>query len=264
MEKAKTNKTKIIIIVVAIVIVAATLAIVLPLCLRKDSDSKTNIFNIDKRILDYYPENYGTIFYSIVDRTNYFRILEKFEVKCIKAPCNPITNDTKEIRDKEEVKNLTNLFDQLFNNSTEKKKIIRGDELTNEQKETINTIFNKNGIVFEQINYEIFNDTNYYDSKYSKRGYYIETNNNSDSMMVIIAMGSKKSEGYSIKIKNIVISIEQLLARIEVEETSPGDDQIVNGNIIYPCVKIKFSKKLQNLFVINIELAEIFTEVKER
>ena len=105
MEKAKTNKTKIIIIVIAIIIVAATLAIVLPLCLRKDSDSKTNIFNTYKRILDYYPENYRETFYSIVDRSNYFRILEKFVVKCYKEPCNPVTNDTKEIRDKEEIKN---------------------------------------------------------------------------------------------------------------------------------------------------------------
>jgi len=107
------------------------------------------------------------------------------------------------------------------------------------------------------------NDTNDYDSKYSKRGYYIEANNNSNSMIVIIAMGSKKSEGYSIKIKNIEISNENSLARIDVEETSPGDEQIVNGNITYPCVKIKFSKKVKNFLIVNRETAETFTEVKD-
>jgi len=107
------------------------------------------------------------------------------------------------------------------------------------------------------------NDTYDYDSKYSKRGYYIEANNNSDSMIVIIAMGSKKSEGYSIKIKNIEITNENSLARIDVEETSPGDEQIVNGNIIYPCVKIKFSKKVKNFLIVNRETAETFTEVKD-
>ena len=263
MGKAKTNKTKIIIIVVAIIIVAAALAIVLPLCLRKDSDSKTNIFNLDKRILDYYPENYREEFYSIVDRSNYFRILEKLIVKCYKAPCNPVTNDTKEIRDKEEIKNLTILFDQVFNNSNVKEKTINEKELTDEQKETINTIFNKNGIIIERINYEILNDTNDYDSKYSKRGYYIEANNNSNSMIVIIAMGSKKSEGYSIKIKNIEITNENSLVRIDVVETSPGDEQIVNGNITYPCVKIKFSKNVKNFLIVNRETAETFTEVKD-
>ena len=82
-------------------------------------------------------------------------------------------------------------------------------------------------------------------------------------MIVIIAMGSKKSEGYSIKIKNIEITNENSLARIDVEEIFPGEEQIVNGNITYPCAKIKFSKKVKNFLIVNRETGETFMEVKD-
>ena len=257
MEKSKPNKTKIIIIVVAVIIVLAAIAIVLSLSLRKKSKTK----NTDKRILNYYPEYYNHKFYSIVDKSNYFQILEKYKVICVKSPCNPVTNYTKEIKDKEEIKNLTTLFDQVFNNSI-KEKIIKENELINEQKEIINSIFKKNGIIIERLKYEILNNTSDYDSKYSKRGYYIEKINNTDSVIVTIAMGIQKSEGYSIKIKDVEIEIETDFAKINVEETSPGDEQIItNATITYPCTKIKFSKNLHYLYIINEETDEILEEV---
>ena len=259
MEKSKPNKTKIIIIVVAVIIVLAAIAIVLPLSLRKKSKTK----NTDKRILNYYPEYYNHKFYSIVDKSNYFQILEKHQVICFRSPCNPLTNYKKEIKDKEEIKNLTTLFDQVFNNSIQEKKI-KENELIDEQKEIINSIFKKNGIIIERIKYEILSNISDYDSKYSKRGYYIEKINNSDSVIVVIAMGIKKSEGYSIKIKNVEIVIEAKtnFAKINIEESSPGDEQIVtNATISYPCTKIKFSKNMHHLYIINEETDEILEEV---
>ena len=260
MEKPKSNKTKIIIIVIAVIIVLAALAIVLPLSLRKKSK-----LNTDKRILNYYPEYYNYNFYSIVDKSNYFQILEKHQVICFRSPCNPLTNYKKEIKDKEEIKNLTTLFDQVFNNSIQEKKI-KENELIDEQKEIINSIFKKNGIIIERIKYEILSNISDYDSKYSKRGYYIEKINNSDSVIVVIAMGIKKSEGYSIKIKNVEIEIEAKtnFAKINIEESSPGDEQIVtNATISYPCTKIKFSKNMHHLYIINEETDEMFNEVED-
>ena len=258
MEKPKSNKTKIIIIVIAVIIVLAALAIVLPLSLRKKSK-----LNTDKRILNYYPEYYNYNFYSIVDKSNYFQILEKHQVICFRSPCNPLTNYKKEIKDKEEIKNLTTLFDQVFNNSIQEKKI-KENELIDEQKEIINSIFKKNGIIIERIKYEILSNISDYDSKYSKRGYYIEKINNTDSVIVTIAMGIQKSEGYSIKIKDVEIEIEAKtnFAKINIEESSPGDEQIVtNATISYPCTKIKFSKNMHHLYIINEETDEILEEV---
>lgn len=185
MDKPKLNKVKIIIIIIAVLIVIAILAIVLAICLRKKSNNgHLNFFSTDKRILNYYPENYSLKFYSIVENSNYFKILEKYEVKCFKLPCNPITKDTKEIKDKETIKNLTSLFDEVFNSTNKKEINIQKKELTGQQKEIINNIFKNNEIFITKFKYEILNNTVDYDSKYSKRGYYIENINDNVSVIV--------------------------------------------------------------------------------
>ena len=250
----KSNKTKIIIIIIAIIIVLAALAIVLALCLRKKSKDNS------KRTLNYYPEQYDTIFYSIVEKSNYFHILEKQRVMCVRSPCNPITKVTKEIKDKDEIRNLTILFDELFNRTQTKEKTIKENELTYEQKEIINTIFKNHEINITQIRYEILNDTSQYDSKYSKRGYYIEKMNDTDSVILTIAMGMKNSGGYSIRIKSF--SIYSGYVDIEVEETSPESGHIVTQAVTYPCVKIKFDKKPDIIHIINTEIYEVFEEVE--
>ena len=250
----KSNKTKIIIIVVAIIIVLAALAIVLAICLRKKTKDNS------KRTLNYYPEQYGTTFYSIVEKSNLFQILEKQIVWCVRSPCNPIIKVTKEIKDKDEIKNLTILFDELFNSTETKEKNIMENELTNEQKEIINIIFKKHEINITQIRYEILNDTSQYDSKYSKRGYYFEKMNDTDSVILTIAMGMKNSGGYSIRINNLFIYSGH--ADIEVEEASPESGQIVTQVVTYPCVKIKFNKKPDIIYITNTKTHEIFEEVE--
>ena len=82
-------------------------------------------------------------------------------------------------------------------------------------------------------------------------------------MIVTFAMGRKNSKGYSIKIKDIKFWIESVYASINVEEVSPGEEQIVNCTITYPCPKIKFSKKIHYLIIINEETNEIFHEVED-
>lgn len=258
MKKPKSNKTKIIIIIIAIFIVLVALAIVLPLCLIKKKDKIVNFFSKDKRTLNYYPEQYGNNFFSIVETSNYFKLIEKNQPFCYRAPCNPTIKKTKEIKDKEEIKNLTFLFDELFNNTNEKEKRIQENELTYEQKEIINTIFKNNEIFIPQLKYEILNDTIDYDSKYSKRGYYIEKMNN-DSVIVTIALGLKNTNGYSIRIKDI--RIEMLYVSIKVEETSPGVEQIISNITTYPCTKIKFDKEPTELSIKN-DNYEFFEEVE--
>ena len=250
----KSNKTKIIIIVVAIIIVLAALAIVLALCLRKKSKDNS------KRTLNYYPEQYDMKFYSIVEKSNFFQILEKQRVWCVKSPCNPIIKDTKEIKDKDEIKNLTILFDELFNSTETKEKAIRDNELTNEQKEIINIIFKKHEINITQISYEILNDTSQYDINYSKRGYYIEKMNDTDSVILTIAMGMKNTGGYSIRINSLFIYSGH--ADIEVEESSPESGQIVTQAVTYPCVKVKFNKKPDTIYITNSKSYEVFEEVE--
>ncbi len=84
-----------------------------------------------------------------------------------------------------------------------------------------------------------------------------------EDIILTNAMGRKNSKGYSIKIKNIKFGIESDYANINVEEVSPGEEQIVNGTINYPCAKIKFSKKISYLIIINEEINEIFHEVQD-
>ena len=270
MEKPKSNKTKIIIIVIAVIIVIAALAIVLPLSLRKRSKSKTkakNALSEDKRTLIYIPENYISTFYSIVDKNNSFQILEKLQVVCpdsVESSCSPITNDTKEINDKEEIKNLTTLFDQVFNSSI-KEKVIKENELIDEQKEVINSIFKKNGIIIKRLKYEILNNTIDDNSKYPKKGYYIEKINNTDSVILTISMGKKYIEGYSLKIKNIEIMIDEEYVFIYLEDNSSEPELIGSGTdpIAYPCPKIKFSKKPGTLIITNENTNERLNEVED-
>ena len=156
---------------------------------------------------------------------------------------------------------MTSLFDEVFNSTNGKEISIQEKELTDQQKEIINNIFKNNEIFITKFKYEILNNTFDYDSKYSKRGYYIENINNNDSVIVTIAMGMKNSGGYSIKIKNIDIINDDELVQIFVEESSPGADQIVPDVITYPYAKVKFNQKPQNLFIINDETLEEFKEV---
>ena len=151
------------------------------------------------------------------------------------------------------------MFDEIFNNTKEKEKSIDENELTNEQNNIISLILKNNKIIND---YEIINNTNQSDSKYSTRGYYIEKMNNTDAVVVTIAMGMKKNRGYSIRIKYIDIYHYSEYVIIYVEETSPNDGERVPDVITYPCAKIKFDKKPNSLDIINAETSEIFEEVE--
>ena len=132
--------------------------------------------------------------------------------------------------------------------------------LENEQKEIINIIFKKHEINITQISYEILNDTSQYDINYSKRGYYIEKMNDTDSVILTIAMGMKNTGGYSIRINSLFIYSGH--ADIEVEESSPESGQIVTQAVTYPCVKVKFNKKPDTIYITNSKSYEVFEEVE--
>ena len=190
MDKPKSNKTKLIIIILAILVFIIVLSIILVVCIKgKSKDGHYNIFDPDKRILHYYvDERYE--FFSIFEKSNYFRILKKYIVKCFKEPCNPTTESEKDIKDKEEIKNLTSVFDEIFNNTNNKEIKVHKEELTNEQNEIILIILKNNGII-QKINYKILYNNDMHNSTYSKRGYSLEKYENKSSM-VTINMGNKK------------------------------------------------------------------------
>ena len=168
----------------------------------------------------------------------------------------------KEIKDKQEIENLTTLFNEVFNNTKEKEKRVEENQLTNEQKEIINTVFKNNEIIIIKINYEILNNASSYDDKYSERGYYIEKMNDTDSVILTIALGMKNSGGYSITIKYFSITFDTGHVIVHFEETSPGSEQIVSDTITYPCLQIKFDKEPYSYHIINTEKSEIFKEIE--
>lgn len=100
-----------------------------------------------------------------------------------------------------------------------------------------------------------------YNSRYSKRGYYVEKNNN-DKVIVTVAMGEKGTSGYTISVDKI--NIIEGGVEIYVEETYPPKDSNVLTVITYPIIQIEFEKMpeyvkvrstddFQDFEIINIE-----------
>ncbi len=69
------------------------------------------------------------------------------------------------INDKDEIKNLLVVFDEIFKDSDEQKIIVKSNELTEKQNEIILKILDGHNIIY-QLRYEIINNIDYYDKTY--------------------------------------------------------------------------------------------------
>lgn len=203
------------------------------------------------RILNYYHQN-GLI-YSIEEKDNNFKIITKEVIFCFVEPCIPPVIAEKTIENKEDIKSLNSLFDDIFINYEIKEINFVDDELTEEQKKIILKIL-KNNKIISILEYEIIEDDNNYNGLYRKRGYLY--NSKEDSVIYTIAMGKKPTAGYSIAVKEVKIEGESVT--IYVTEKSPGKDDMVDDVITYPIVKVKFNKLPSSIEVLNYDTRESF------
>lgn len=91
------------------------------------------------------------------------------------------------------------------------------------------------------------------DSRFKKRGYYIDTLNQPDApWFYIIAMGEKNTGGYDIAITSLKIDKEGN-ARIIVKETKPPKDSVTTMAFTYPYVSIEVDKYFKSITIINTD-----------
>ena len=69
------------------------------------------------------------------------------------------------INDKDEIKNLLVVFDEIFKDSDEQKIIVKSNELTEKKNKIILKILDGHNIIY-QLRYEIINNIDYYDKTY--------------------------------------------------------------------------------------------------
>ena len=205
----------------------------------------------DFRILNYY-HNDGKI-YSIEEGEDNFKILTKEVINCFTTPCIPPVLDEKIIEDKEDIRNLKLLFDEIFIDSKVKELNAIEGELADEQLEIILNVLKKNKIIIV-LEYKIINNLGQYNGIFRRRGYLYKIEG--DSVIYTIAMGEKTSGGYSIEVKEVKIKGDS--ATIYVTEKSPGKEDIVTNALTYPIVQVKFNKFPSSIEVISYDSGEIF------
>ena len=205
----------------------------------------------DFRILNYY-HNDGKI-YSIEEGEDNFKILTKEVIFCITTPCIPPVLDEKIIENKEDIRSLKLLFDEIFVDSKVKELNAIEGELADEQLEIILNVLKKNKIIII-LEYKIINNLGQYNGIFRRRGYLYKIEG--DSVIYTIAMGEKTSGGYSIEVKEVKIKGDS--ATIYVTEKSPGKEDIVTDALTYPIVQVKFNKFPSSIEVISYDSGESF------
>jgi hypothetical protein len=97
-------------------------------------------------------------------------------------------------------------------------------------------------------NYNSYEDDSYENHSYKERGVYI----GDEPFSYIIAMGSRNSGGYSIKITEINID-ENNNVEVIVEEREPSAGEGVTMAFTYPICKVVFNGKPSGISVKNTE-----------
>ena len=195
----------------------------------------------------------GLIF-SIVEKENYFDIVTKQQIYCIRAPCIPPVLNTISIKKEEDIKILKSLFSEIFNGTKVIEKPLIDDDLTSEQIDKIFKVFENNN-VSQALKYKIIKGLGYYDSNYSKRGFYTEGN----GLNYTIASGQRPSGGYTIEVNKVKIKGTQ--ATIYVKETKPSGGSITV--ITYPIARVEFNIIPTSVTVVNYDdTNEIFPKIR--
>ena len=202
------------------------------------------------RTLNYYLN--GLIF-SIVEKENYFDIVTKQQIYCIRAPCIPPVISTISVKKEEDIKILKSLFNEIFNEIKVTEKPLIDDDLTSEQIDKLFKVFENNNVA-QSLQYKIIKNLGYFDSNYSKRGFYTEGN----GLNYTIASGQRPSGGYSIEVNKVKIKGTQ--ATIYVKESKPSGGSITV--LTYPIARVVFNIIPTSVTVINYDNTnEIFPKI---
>ena len=164
------------------------------------------------RTLNYY---LNSLIFSIEEKENYFDIVIQPQIYCIRAPCIPPVINTISVKNEEDCKTLKSLFNEIINETNAMGRPISDDDLTKEQIDKIFKVFENNN-VSQALKYKIIKNLGYYESKYSKRGFYTEAN----GLNYTIASGQRSSGGYTIEINNKALLEEKFKNLIELKRIS--------------------------------------------
>ena len=106
--------------------------------------------------------------------------------------------------------------------------------------------------LISRLEYEIINNLNQYDMKYSERGYFYEIKD--EFVIYTIAMGEQPSGGYSINVKKIKIKGNSVT--IYVTERVPDKGYMEDDVLTYPIVQVKFNQFPSRITILNYETGE--------
>ena len=128
------------------------------------------------------------------------------------------------------------------------------DDLTSEQIDKLFKVFENNNVA-QSLQYKIIKNLGYFDSNYSKRGFYTEGN----GLNYTIASGQRPSGGYSIEVNKVKIKGTQVT--IYVKETKPSGGSITV--ITYPISRVEFNIIPTSVTVVNYDdTNEIFPKIR--
>ena len=186
----------------------------------------------------HYKDNMNI--YDIKEKNNKLEIDKSDIIVCVKAPCNPIKEKT---YTKDNTKEYKEFIKELFKDKDDNELSIMDNDLTDKQKDILYKIIDKE----KELQYKIVS-TEYYNSDYKDKGYYVDTKD--DKTIVTVASGKHSTGGYDIRISKV--SINGKSAVIYVEETSPNPKDMVTEALTYPTTTIEFDNKLDKIKVVNI------------
>ena len=115
----------------------------------------TIVSSSPSRILNIYSNS--DIIYTFEENKDYYKVIKKNIIYCIKAPCNPKILEEKKITNKEDIDNLKIVFDEIFNNTYSDEKSLHTEEVTDDQYEIIINVLERNNIIVK-FDYEIIDD----------------------------------------------------------------------------------------------------------
>ena len=115
----------------------------------------TIVSSSPSRILNIYSNS--DIIYTFEENKDYYKVIKKNIIYCIRAPCNPKILEEKKITNKEDIDNLKIVFDEIFNNTYSDEKSLHTEEVTDDQYEIIINVLERNNIIVK-FDYEIIDD----------------------------------------------------------------------------------------------------------
>ena len=249
------NKPMILLFIFLIAIAGGFIFIKVKNSSKKESKKITDNSKEINRTVKYYN---GNMIYEIKQQNNRFTIVVQEQVQCIQAPCDPIKVDQFDISLVESINKLKEIFDYVFSDSSKTEISISDTDLKVEDLNILkNILFNKGNTA--KLTYKVLGEDQ--NSKFMQKGYAVTKGN--DSTIITVALGKRKTGGYSIKVTNVDIEGDNVTIYVEEKQPYPGDT--VTQAITYPSVNIEFNKTPVNITVYgpNNDKYPLITNVDE-